>query len=91
MVWSWDEYTGDIGLKPVMAVMENSAETLIEITSGSETIRPTTEHPFWVGKPKTGGWENEDELTEDDEIWLLDKRNKGILSLDLQPLEKPVE
>ena len=90
LVWSWDETTGDIGLKPVTAVMEKTAEALIEITSGSETIRATPKNPFWVGEAETGSWKNADELTEDDELWLLDKRNKSILSLDLQPQEKPV-
>ena len=90
LVWSWDEATGDIGLKPVTAVMEKTAEALIEITSGSETIRATPKNPFWVGEAETGSWKNADELTEDDELWLLDKRNKSILSLDLQPQEKPI-
>lgn len=67
MVWSWDEATGNIGLKSVTAVMEKTADTLIEITSGSETIQTTPEHPFWVGEPKTGGWKNAGDLTEKDE------------------------
>jgi hypothetical protein len=91
LVWSWDYLTGDIGLKPVIAIMENDADTLIKITSGSETISTTPEHPFRVGESVDGAWKNAEDLTLDDELWLLDKRNKSIFSLDLEPQNKPVK
>jgi hypothetical protein len=91
LVWSWDALTGDIGLKPVIATMENEANTLIKITSGSETIHATPEHPFWVGESIDGVWKNAEDLTLDDELWLLDKRNKSIFSLDLEPQSKTVK
>jgi hypothetical protein len=91
LVWSWDALTGDIGLKPVIATMENEANTLIKITSGSETIHATPEHPFWVGESIDGAWKKAEDLTLDDELWLLDKRNKGIFSLDLEPQDQPVK
>jgi Protein of unknown function (DUF1557). len=91
LVWSWDQFTGDIGLKPVTAIMENTADTLIKITSGSETISSTPEHPFWVGESINGNWKNADELTLEDELWLLDKRNKSIFSLELEPQTQPVK
>ena len=91
LVWSWDALTGDIGLKPVIATMENEANTLIKITSGSETIHATPEHPFWVGESIDGAWKNAEDLTLDDELWLLDKRNKSIFSLDLEPQNQPVK
>jgi hypothetical protein len=71
--------------------MENEANALIKITSGSETIHATPEHPFWVGESIDGSWKNADELTLDDELWLLDKRNKSIFSLDLEPQNQPVK
>ena len=91
MVWSWDQFTGDIDLKPVIAIMENDADTLIKIVSGSETIYSTPEHPFWVGESINGNWKNADELTLEDELWLLDKRNKSIFSLELEPQTQPVK
>ena len=91
LVWSWDALTGDIGLKPVIATMENEANTLIKITSGSETIHATPEHPFWVGESIDGAWKNAEDLTLDDELWLLDKRNKSIFSLDLEPQNQPIK
>jgi hypothetical protein len=91
LVWSWDQVTGDIGLKPVVAIMENESNALIKITSGSETIQATPEHPFWVGESIKGNWKNADELTLEDELWLLDKRNKSIFSLDLEPQSQPVK
>ena len=91
LVWSWDALTGDIGLKPVIATMENEANTLIKITSGSETIHATPEHPFRVGESIDGAWKNAEDLTLDDELWLLDKRNKSIFSLDLEPQDQPVK
>jgi hypothetical protein len=71
--------------------MENEANTLIKITSGSETIHATPEHPFWVGESVDGAWKNAEDLTLDDELWLLDKRNKSIFSLDLEPQDQPVK
>ncbi|WP_299249333.1 polymorphic toxin-type HINT domain-containing protein [uncultured Cytophaga sp.] len=91
LVWSWDALTGDIGLKPVIAIMENESNALIKITSGSETIYATPEHPFRVGESIDGAWKNAEDLTLDDELWLLDKRNKSIFSLDLEPQDQPVK
>jgi hypothetical protein len=71
--------------------MKNEANTLIKITSGSETIHATPEHPFWVGESVDGAWKNAEDLTLDDELWLLDKRNKSIFSLDLEPQDQPVK
>ena len=46
---------------------------------------------FGLGSSMYGAWKNAEDLTLDDELWLLDKRNKSIFSLDLEPQDQPVK
>ena len=47
-VWSFNEKTGETTLKAVSQTFTNTAEETIALQVGAETVRATTEHPFWV-------------------------------------------
>jgi RHS repeat-associated protein len=48
-VWSYDFKKGEWFLKPVLSTMRRDFEgTIVSLGVGSETIRSTHDHPFWV-------------------------------------------
>jgi hypothetical protein len=82
-VWSWDEQTDTLGLKPVLATMEKESDALIELGFGKERFRATPEHPFWINN----SWKAAGEIQRGDEAYLLDKRKVQLL----EPLHEPQE
>ena len=53
LVWSWDEETGRVELKPVVETYINECNELIHLTFGDEEILCTPNHPFYVPQK---GW-----------------------------------
>jgi hypothetical protein len=77
LVWSWNEETGDLALKRVVATMRKQSDALIEIQVADETIRATPEHPFWVD----GQWKEAGELEKGDELLRSDGFKTPILNV----------
>jgi Flp pilus assembly pilin Flp len=70
LLWSRDETTGDIALKPVLTRYVTPRQPVMEIRvaadNGGEIIRPTPAHPFWV----TGqGWIEAQNLYPSESLW----------------------
>jgi len=53
LVWARDEATGEVKLQEVLQTMRHVATALRLLALGSETIRTTDSHPFWV---EDEGW-----------------------------------
>jgi hypothetical protein len=51
-VVAWDDSTGAVVVRPVVAVVQRTADTVVTVVAGRDTIRTTPEHPFRVG----GAW-----------------------------------
>jgi intein/homing endonuclease len=67
-VWSFNEQTGEIELKEVVSLSQNTAKVLIEITIGYEKIVCTPEHPFFVAN----NWVEAKDLNAGDKLTLKD-------------------
>lgn len=65
-VWSYDEETGEVNLKPVTATFENEVDATVEIRLEGENIETTAEHPFYT----RNGWKEAADLSIDDELKL---------------------
>lgn len=76
-VWSWEEGTGKMALKRVVANMHKQSDALVEIQVGNEKILTTPEHPFWVN----GQWKEAGELEKGDELLRTDGIKTPILSI----------
>lgn len=83
-VWSWDEQTDTLGLKPVLATAEKESDALIELGFGKERFKTTPEHPFWINN----SWKAAGEIQRGDEAYLLDKRKVQLLEPVHEPLEE---
>jgi hypothetical protein len=53
-VWSWDQQTQDLALKPVVQTHQHQANELVTLRVGADVLRATPEHPFWTEE----GWQN---------------------------------
>ena len=82
-VWSWDEQTDTLGLKPVLATAEKESDALIELGFGKERFKTTPEHPFWINN----SWKAAGEIQRGDEAYLLDKRKVQLL----EPVHETLE
>ena len=71
-VWAWDEASGEVGLKPVLDLMQKDSDHTITIFIDNEIIETTAEHPFWVNE----SWKNAGDLIAGDEI--STKNNKAV-------------
>ena len=68
LVWSWQEETGDLALKPVTQTMRREADALVELQIGADAVRATPEHPFWAN----GAWKVAGMLAVGDELMRSD-------------------
>ena len=70
LIWSRDEESGDLALRPVLHRFETRAQPVMDLniaTGGdAETIRATTGHPFWT---PNRGWVRADELAANDALF----------------------
>ncbi|WP_329230980.1 polymorphic toxin-type HINT domain-containing protein [Streptomyces canus] len=77
-VWAQDPETGERRLRTVAGVMERTAGALVSVDIGTETLRATTEHPFWVrGK----GWTGAEALRPGDRLTTLDGKGARVESV----------
>ncbi|MFJ9007085.1 polymorphic toxin-type HINT domain-containing protein [Streptomyces canus] len=77
-VWAQDPETGERRLRTVAGVMERTADALVSVDIGTETLRATTEHPFWVpGK----GWTGAEALRPGDRLTTLDGKGARVESV----------
>ncbi|MDH6567711.1 hypothetical protein M2160_002732 [Streptomyces sp. SAI-117] len=77
-VWAQDPETGERRLRTVAGVMERTADALVSVDIGTETLRATTEHPFWVtGK----GWTGAEALRPGDRLRTLDGKDARVESV----------
>jgi len=67
-VWSRDEQTGEVALAEVVETFVRADQALVSVTFGNanthETIRSTTEHPYWTKR----GWIAANELMAADHV-----------------------
>ncbi|MDR2917872.1 MAG: DUF4280 domain-containing protein [Tannerella sp.] len=70
MVWSYDETTGNTGLKAVTYKVERGSDHTIELHTDSEIIETTAQHPFFTAE----GWKDASDLKEGDKILTKDKK-----------------
>jgi hypothetical protein len=68
-VWSYNEETGEIELREVVAVSSREATAVVYLYIEDEVIRTTEEHPFWADGV---GWKDAAELNPGDKLWRLD-------------------
>jgi RHS repeat-associated protein len=71
-VWSWNEQTGEIALKPITETFVTPDRPLVELAvsgSVSEVITTTPGHPFWV---EGAGWVHAEELVAPDALRFAD-------------------
>ncbi|MGW4730353.1 polymorphic toxin-type HINT domain-containing protein [Streptomyces shenzhenensis] len=77
-VWTQDPTTGERRLRAVAGVMHRTADALVSVDIGGETLRATTEHPFWVqGK----GWTGAEALRPGDRLNTLDGKGERVESV----------
>jgi len=86
LVWAYNEESGDLALKPVVATMRKQSDVLVEIEVADEKIRATPEHPFWVN----GKWKQAGELEKGHELLRSDGFKTPILNTK-HHAEKPTE
>ncbi len=77
-VWAEDPVTGERRLRKVTGVMQRTADSLVSVDVGGETVRATDEHPFWVvGK----GWTSAEALRPGDQLKTLDGKGAAVESV----------
>jgi Pretoxin HINT domain/Domain of unknown function (DUF4280) len=79
-VWSYDEKTGEIGLREVLNTIERKINTLVELTIDGEKILTTPEHPFY----SSGEWKEAGLLETGDNIMLFSGRLTKVQSISYQ-------
>ncbi|CAM3831664.1 polymorphic toxin-type HINT domain-containing protein [Flavobacterium branchiophilum] len=81
-VWSFNEQTGEVELKEVVSLSQNTAKELIEISVGNEKIVCTPEYPFYV----SNNWVEAKDLKVGDKLTLKD--GSFVLITALKQLDK---
>jgi hypothetical protein len=66
LVWAQSDHTGEIMLKRVKQVFVNVAAVLVVLTTGTNTLEATPEHPLWVADQ---GWKAAGQVQLGDELW----------------------
>ncbi|WP_143663505.1 polymorphic toxin-type HINT domain-containing protein [Streptomyces sp. NRRL B-24085] len=80
-VWAQDPETGERRLRTVAGVMQRTTDALVSVDIGMETLRATTEHPFWVrGK----GWTGARALRPGDWLTTLDGKGARVESVSVK-------
>ncbi|MGW2823971.1 polymorphic toxin-type HINT domain-containing protein [Streptomyces sp. NPDC001443] len=80
-IWAQDPETGERRLRTVAGVMERTADALVSVDIGTEALRATAEHPFWVrGK----GWTGAEALRPGDRLTTLDGKGAQVESVTKQ-------
>lgn len=78
LIWSWNEDTDEVALKPVIKTTTNKVDILIKLVIGQEEIETTPDHPFY----SNGAWIDAGSLEVGDEIQLFDGTSAAINEID---------
>ena len=87
MVWSENPETGECGYKQVLKVFINSTTTLITISTETQEIVTTEEHPFWVVER---GWVGAASLEVGDELKLSNGNISRVTEVMIKQLDNQV-
>lgn len=77
-VYATDPETGESGLFTVTDTFSHTAEAVMEIEIGTDRIRATPEHPFWV---EGHGWTKAGDLHPGDCVASLEGKCRPVRSL----------
>lgn len=91
LVWAKHDVTGDVALKPVLALHETEEKPVVEVTlrdedGNLEVIGTTPEHPFWLdGK----SWTRSENLNPGDLVQSRSGVALEVVSVELQEEKRP--
>jgi hypothetical protein len=86
LVWSWDEMTQNLALKPVTHVSHTFANMLVTFRVGSELVQATPEHPFLTETE----WKDAGELAPNEAVIRSDGVAMPVRDITWLPGEVPV-
>jgi len=78
IVWAYNDTTGTYAKKKVIKVFEYVRDTIYKIQIGKETVRATSDHPFFIG----GRWLNVAELKVGDKVITYEGKKLVIVSIE---------
>lgn len=87
LVWSWNEQTQDIELKPVVETYVNPCIELVHLYVNSENITCTPQHRFYVQQK---GWIRANELHAGDTLVLLDGKTANLEGIWREKTEETI-
>ena len=87
LVWAWDENTGEVALKPVVATYINECYELIHLSVNDEVIICTPNHPFYVPQK---GWTEAVRLRAGDILVTVNGEYVVLEKVQHELLEAPV-
>jgi hypothetical protein len=85
-VWSYNEATGETGLKAVLQTKEREADVTVKMRIGYEVIETTAEHPFYT----QDGWKEAVDLNHSDRLQTKEGRQRQINSVTYSYKSKKV-
>lgn len=78
IVWAYNDTTGTYAKKKVKNVFEYVRDTIYNIQIGKDTIRATSDHPFFIG----GRWLSVDQLNVGDSVVTYEGRKLVITAIE---------
>jgi hypothetical protein len=85
-VWSYNEETGETGLKEVLQITEREADVTLKLEIGNEIIETTVEHPFYT----QDGWKDAADLKTSDTLQTKENEKETINSIEYNYKSKKV-
>ena len=85
-VWSYNEETGETGLKEVLQTMERETDVTLKLKIGDEEIETTVEHPFYTQE----GWKDAGDLTVSDTLQSKEGTQKAVDAVEYSYQKKKV-
>ena len=87
LVWAENPATGEKDLKDVVRIVRNKTDTLVYVSTETEKIATTKEHPFWVIDK---GWIAAGRLSEGDVLLLQNGTATKVVSITVEHLSELV-
>jgi hypothetical protein len=85
-VLSRDEKTGEVSYRQVVRTFQSEVQELVTVKAGKETIKTTTNHPFWVaGK----GWVAAKELAKGERLVTPDEKTLVVGEVRVEAVRGP--
>lgn len=84
LVWSKNQVTGESGFKRVTKVFVRKTKILVTVSTETQNIITTEEHPFWV---VSSGWSTAASLKNGDYLLLSNGETTKILDVQIEQLE----